>query len=37
VLGTILNNWDLKHHEHTPYGDAYSDAYTDTHEASLDR
>jgi polysaccharide biosynthesis transport protein len=37
VLGTILNNWDLKHHEHTPYGDAYSDAYTDTHEAPLDR
>jgi succinoglycan biosynthesis transport protein ExoP len=37
VLGTILNSWDLKNHEHSPYSDAYTDAYADTHEAHLER
>ena len=29
VLGTILNNWDLKNHYSSPYADAYSDAYAE--------
>ena len=37
VLGTILNSWDLRHHEQSPYADAYTDAYADTHQAPLER
>lgn len=37
VLGTILNNWDLKHHNRSAYSDAYSDAYADPPEAHAER
>ena len=33
VLGTILNSWDLRNHNRSPYGDAYSDAYAEQPEA----
>ena len=34
VLGTILNNWDLKNHYRSAYADAYSDAYAEPSAAA---
>jgi polysaccharide biosynthesis transport protein len=36
VLGTILNNWDLKNHYRSAYADAYSDAYTESTAARVE-